>query len=447
MNTCFRVFLQRLRIFDRLPIQTSFFSHLPARSVLQALRWLVFVTVFFVILFGYRFGHLYDALPALIVIALYSLANIIFARSISRSFESPGWTSKLFLADLAVIAVALFSLLGLDSEFYLVCSLIVYFSVISKSARNALPIAALGSVLYSVLLFSHYPSLDIFDSQILIRIPFFFILSLFTGYLSEQEEGDRKKIAEMARTQTVLNIRIDEVAEELKQKQEELLQSEKLASMGHRAGVLAHELKNILTLVLGHVVMLMEDVEDKNPRWTSLKAIEKAVLHSNNLLYDLLVFSRKPKKSPPIDVRAAVHEAFDLMRVGSNACPVKIVRELQETPKVAIGKGEIEQVVLNLMKNALDAMGDHGTLTVRLFHEIGNGSSWVMLEVQDTGAGIPEEVRKRVFDPFFTTKDAGKGTGLGLSIVRDIIENHGGSIRFESNISQGTTFFVRIPVE
>ena len=225
MNTCFRVFLQRLRILNRLPLQTSFFSHLSARSVLQALRWLVFVTVLFVVLFGYKFGHIYDALPALMIIALYGLANIVFAQSISRSLEGPSWTYKLFLADLSVIAVALFSLLGLDSDFYLICSLIVYFSVIVKNAQNALPIAALGSMLYSLMLSWRTPFETFFDGEILIRLPFFFILSLFTGYLSELEEAEHVHIKEALRREKTLrriNQQLEEAYQEVHQKSREL---------------------------------------------------------------------------------------------------------------------------------------------------------------------------------------------------------------------------------
>jgi signal transduction histidine kinase len=119
-----------------------------------------------------------------------------------------------------------------------------------------------------------------------------------------------------------------------------------------------------------------------------------------------------------------------------------VVRQLGDIPEVLCHPQQLSQVFINLLTNASHAIEGHGTITVRTWSDDG----FVCASVSDTGKGIPEEIRSRIFEPFFTTKDVGKGTGLGLSICYDILLKHGGEIRVESEIGQGTTFVVSLPV-
>lgn len=138
--------------------------------------------------------------------------------------------------------------------------------------------------------------------------------------------------------------------------------------------------------------------------------------------------------------------ALELARAGRKAVNVKCETDFQSNFWMVGRETEIQQVVLNLAVNAIDAMPQGGSVTVRTKQAIAAGRDWMVIEVQDTGTGIPEELRARIFDPFFTTKDPGKGTGLGLSIVRDIIQTYDGTIHVESTIGHGTTFVVRLPI-
>ena len=115
-------------------------------------------------------------------------------------------------------------------------------------------------------------------------------------------------------------------------------------------------------------------------------------------------------------------------------------------PLLTARRTEFQQIFINLMNNAVDAMKGGGTLNVILEEETSGGLQWVKVTVQDTGEGIPEDIRQRIFEPFFTTKAPGKGTGLGLSIVRDIVANGQGVLEVNSQIHQGTTFVVRLPL-
>lgn len=121
---------------------------------------------------------------------------------------------------------------------------------------------------------------------------------------------------------------------------------------------------------------------------------------------------------------------------------ITVVEELGDVPKVKCMPSQINQVFLNMITNAAQAMGDEGTLTIRSVAK----SSFVEVSFEDTGSGIPDDVLPKIFDPFFTTKPVGEGTGLGLSIVHKIIQGHGGAIRVKSQVGKGTTFFVELPL-
>ena len=428
-------------------LRRSFLSSPSAQVVLQTIRWLAFLTAALVIAFGYHVRSIADALPSLAVIALYSFGNAVAGQHLWGMSQSSNWRAKLFLADLSVITVAVLTALGADTQFYLVCSLILYFSIIAKDARTALPVAALGSLLYSVMLSWSDPRVNLLDTKVLIRLPFFFLLALFSGYLSEEEAGSRRKVTEMATVENLLRARVEEITSELERKQAQLLQAEKLASMGHLASVVAHALKNVLLTILGHVSMGLQDIGPDHPACSALKGAERATLRGNELLHDLLIFARARRPAAqPTAVHAAVREALDMVQAGVKDGRVHIVSDLQDVPMLPLPKGDIEQVAVNLASNAIDAMNGAGTLTVRVYSETRNGLPYVTLEVKDMGSGIPDEVRSRIFQPFFTTKQSGKGTGLGLSIVQDIVTKHRGSVRFETERGRGTTFFVRLPV-
>ena len=431
---------------SRTALQRSFSSSPSAHAVLQTIRWLTFLTASLVIAFGYRVTSIYDALPSLMVVALYSVGNAIAGRHLLELSQNRNWRAKLFLADLSVITVAVLTALGADTQFYLVCSLILYFSVLAKDARTALPVAVLGTLLYSVILSWHTPAVNLLHTAVLIRLPFFFLLALFTGYLSEQEEANRQRVAEMAAVETLLRTRVQEITRELEHKQAQLLQSEKMASMGHLASVVAHELKNVLLAVLGYVDIGLQDIGPDHQACGALKGAQHATLRGNALLHDLLIFARARRSAvQPIAVKAAVREALDLVKAAATGSHVNVVSDLQDVPMLAIAKGDIEQIVVNLANNAIDAMNGAGTLTVRLYSEQPKDLRWVVLEVHDTGSGIADDVRDRIFQPFFTTKESGKGTGLGLSIVQDIVTSHRGSVRLDTGINRGTTVTVRFP--
>ena len=170
---------------------------------------------------------------------------------------------------------------------------------------------------------------------------------------------------------------------------------------------------------------------------------EEAALHGREIIRKLLVFARQaPASKQPIALNAVVEEAMFLLEAGCDRPGIRFTRKLgDKLPAFEADPVQIRQVVTNLVINAMQAIPDSGTITVRTTADVGATE----LSVSDTGSGMAPEVRRRVFDPFFTTKDVGLGTGLGLAVVQGIVAGHGGSIEVESKVGCGTVFRVRLP--
>jgi len=231
---------------------------------------------------------------------------------------------------------------------------------------------------------------------------------------------------------------------ELRNMQTAMHQSEKIAALGQLAAGVAHELNNPLAAILGFSESLVRRLPEADPSFQSLKCIEREALRCRDLVRNLLTFARRKNAGmAPENLRQVVEEAMSLVDTQARVRRVTVKRDLHERlPLVPIDRQQIQQVVINLCANAMDAMPQGGTLTVGLKPAGGR----VEICVGDTGVGIPPEVRDRIFEPFYTSKELGYGTGLGLSLVQDIIQKHQGSIRFDSEIGRGTTFRVSLPV-
>lgn len=227
--------------------------------------------------------------------------------------------------------------------------------------------------------------------------------------------------------------------------QDRLLQSEKLASLGQLGAGVAHELNNPLgTITLYSETMLNECAED-DPRRADLNIIISEIKRCKHIVADLLNFSRQHQVvAQPTDINAMFRELIELAPQ-SIKTDIPIVGELDpQLPVIEADPHQLRQVFLNLMANAIEAMPQGGTLTIRTR----NGpTGMVTIEVQDIGHGISHEDQSKLFTPFFTTKPFGKGTGLGLAIAYGIIKMHRGQINIQSQVGKGTTFIVNLPIK
>ncbi len=259
----------------------------------------------------------------------------------------------------------------------------------------------------------------------------------------ELEKKVRERTAELAKANEDLERQI----RERKQLEAAVRQSEKMAAIGQLAGGVAHEINNPLGVILGFAQSVVKRIPSGDNMELPLKSIEREAMRCKQLVQDLLTFSRIGKiEKESMDVHSMIDSSLSLIRAQSKVRDVSLEKGFApELPKILANANQLQQVIVNLCSNAMDAMPRGGTLTVKTRQKKSGGQEGVEIEIQDTGTGIPEEIRSRIFEPFFTTKEAGKGTGLGLSLVYEIIQKHGGQISVESDMGKGTRFLIFLP--
>ncbi|MFZ5861619.1 MAG: ATP-binding protein [Nitrospirota bacterium] len=223
--------------------------------------------------------------------------------------------------------------------------------------------------------------------------------------------------------------------------QDEIRRKDRLAAIGQLSAGIAHEIRNPLAAIEGFSELLARRVPDEGAR-VLLDEIVQEVRHLNRIVSDFLTFAREPQlHCEPTDVGQLVDGTLSLL-LSTHAKPITLAGNLpQHLPPVALDPNEFRRVLVNILRNALEAMPDGGTLHV----SADLSDEWLTVTIRDSGPGIPEHVKEQIFTPFFTTKD--EGTGLGLAIAHKIIEGHRGIIDVESTPGVGSAFTIRIPVE
>jgi two-component system NtrC family sensor kinase len=236
----------------------------------------------------------------------------------------------------------------------------------------------------------------------------------------------------------------------------QLMHSEKLALLGQLAAGVAHEINNPINGILTYIKLLLKKInrdklESVRPDLVKyLQVMERETAHVGRTVSNLLDFSRRSQPDVNmIDLNDVIDQSLLLVRDQLNMRNVKVGREGQiELPEIMADFGQLQQVMVNLLLNAAQAITDGGEITIATSAEGTPGSEcFVVLQVKDTGCGITEENLSRMFDPFFTTKGGkdGVGLGLGLSIVQRIVKDHHGRIEVKSKVDQGTTFTIKLP--
>jgi two-component system NtrC family sensor kinase len=235
------------------------------------------------------------------------------------------------------------------------------------------------------------------------------------------------------------------VEEERTRLEEQLRHADRLATIGQLSAGLAHELNEPLGSILGFAQLAAktEGLPDQVAR--DIEKIVRATLHARETIKSLLLFARQiPSQLTQVDLNRLVGEGLGLLEGRFSRQGIELVRDLAPgLPELRADPAQIRQVIVNLVVNALQAMPDGGTLTLRT----ALGEDQVMLVVEDDGVGMSDEVARQILVPFFTTKEVGVGTGLGLSVVHGIVASHGGSIAVASRPGRGTRFEVALPAE
>jgi signal transduction histidine kinase len=224
--------------------------------------------------------------------------------------------------------------------------------------------------------------------------------------------------------------------------------NEKLASLGLLAAGVAHEIRNPLTAMKAALFIQQKKFRPGSPELGDVEMVEREILRLERIVNEFLRFARPAEPElATIPADQPLEEVQALLTAQLAKQGIQLVRETAEPMRVTVDPGQIKQVLINLVRNAADSMNGAGTITLRARHDrkrLANGEAEVVvLEVADTGKGIPPEVEARLFDPFFTTKD--NGTGLGLSIAARIVEKQGGSLQYQTQVNRGTTFGIVLP--
>jgi signal transduction histidine kinase len=353
----------------------------------------------------------------------------------------PGRLLLLYRIAMVLDLVFIFVLVritgGMTSSFYLAFYVLIALHAFYFGLATGGLAALLASVLY--LCADSWPP-PIGLSDVGLRVGFFLLVGLCMGGLAERERRERRVVEQ-------LNKELQEKQQRLTEAQEQLIRSERLATVGELAAGLAHDLRNPLAGVSGALHVLAGQLPDADPRQALLAEVQSQVARMNKTLTDLLWHARPPTPQYlPLNVNEVIEQMVWFLPMASGT-GIEVVRCLEPgLPPLRLDPNLLHQALLNILVNARQAMPNGGRLTVstRLRQDLMGKGEVVEVAIADTGLGILEEDRSRIFQPFFTTK--AQGTGLGLAIAARIIEQHGGSIAVESAVGNGTTFRIVFPV-
>jgi PAS domain S-box-containing protein len=537
------------------------------KSTVLIIRWLVVLLVIFMA--AYSPKGLDFSSPNYLLSIIYLVLNLAISFIPQRYFDKGWFVYVLFVLDIIFVSAVVYFAEGIDTDFYLIYFLSIFMSSVGQSLGGSFPVAIVTSLLYGWLVYKKYGTDMFSEPSFWLRIPFFFLIAMFSSFWSVQVAAERKKkeqaeeygqrmkneieqatvellkmneelkyykeyndnimasinsgmivvdlyfkvttfnqqaagifklpcsavvgkpladfselkpLAELLQRtmETGNNIHRDEIlvriegSQEIplslstsllhsqtartngaiaifndlsrtKSLEERVKNSEKLAVLGEMAAVMAHEIRNPLNAIAGFAQLLQTKVEEADPRRKYVDIVTQEAFRIDTLISDILDFAHQ-KKTVNLEVNV-VELADRVIAAKSDQARRKEVSLIKQaapnTPRVMGDAVRLERILLNLVNNAIDAMEQPGTITIKTERmESGQGPAATIM-VQDSGCGIPPENLEAIFKPFFTTKSA--GTGLGLAIIQKIVEEHRGQITVKSEIGKGTTFHLTIP--
>jgi GAF domain-containing protein/CheY-like chemotaxis protein len=245
---------------------------------------------------------------------------------------------------------------------------------------------------------------------------------------------------------------LKQTLKELKQAQDQIIQTEKLRAMGEMASGVAHDFNNVLAVILGNIQLLLHQLNHLSPEEIRerLRIIERSSKDGAETVRRIQEFTgvRRDKEFTPLSINEIIGEVISITQprwkdqAQKRGIQIELISKLEEMPMILGNPSELREVLTNIIFNAVDAMPEGGKLTLSTYHR---AEGWVEVRIADTGIGMTKEVKRKVFDPFFTTKGV-TNSGLGMSVSYGIIKRHGGEILIESELGKGTTFILRLPL-
>ena len=345
---------------------------------------------------------------------------------------------RLFLLfDLAFVYLLIVHSGGFASTFFIGFYLLTALHAFYYGYPTGIVVAAVSTVVY-LLAGLRVSAIEPID--FLLRVSFLFLIALPIGLLSAVLRKDKEKIESLNRDLT-------ESFESLRYTQGKLLEAEKLSALGRVSANVAHEIRNPLTAIGGFAKRLEKRLPENSAEKENARIIVHEVARLERILRDTLTFSREARfhlrYADMNNLLASTEAKFAELCRENNV--LITLRPAPGLPSCIVDEDQIRQSLDNLVTNAIDAMTGGGTLTLGTRTACENGTHFVVIDVADTGPGIPPDLASKVFEPFYSTKEIGRGTGLGLSICKKIMEEHLGSIRVSAAPGGGAMFSLSIP--
>lgn len=365
-------------------------------------------------------------------------------------FLWPTRRRALFMGTLAFDLCFVFFLVwftgGLESQFYLLFYLLIALNAYSFGSAIGVAGAAASAFLYiASSLLSSPTFLD--WTTLAARVSTFGLLGISLGFLSERERRARAEAEQLNLELEAKSQSLQRAYREFQEAHERTIQAERLATIGRMAAKVAHEIRNPLGAISLNLELLEDEVRANEGLAPSedvklIAAIKAELDRLNGVIEEYLRFARLPSpKLQAEQVNEIIEELVGFHKEEIIGGGIELKLDLaQDLPPILVDRNQMRQALMNLVRNACEAMPEGGTLRIVTRRE----ADGVEIRVEDTGGGIRPEDLPKIFDPFFTTKD--QGTGLGLTIARQIVLDHGGSIACASTSRRGTRFTVKLPI-
>jgi two-component system NtrC family sensor kinase len=253
----------------------------------------------------------------------------------------------------------------------------------------------------------------------------------------------KSQLEQLART---LEQKVEDRTQQLVKVQEQAARQQRLASVGQLAAGVAHEINNPLGGILTFASLILEELRPGDPHREDMEEVVRQAQRCRKIVSELLEFSRQREAPMSLaNINDVVHRTLALLERQASFHDIHIVRKFDpRMPRTVVDESQMQQVFMNIILNAVDAMEGRGDLTIETRHSTLKGE--LLVRITDTGCGIPDDIKESIFDPFFTTKDPGKGTGLGLAVACRIVQAHGGRTEVESRVGTGTSFTIYLPI-
>lgn len=358
-----------------------------------------------------------------------------------------GWLAgTLVIGDTAATTAIIYLSGNASSDLYLTFFLILLIAAFAPTLQQMAAFTLLLCVTYGILLSLEVQQSDSMTASHLLGIPVLLVGAIFYGVLAETVRQLRREKMDL----------IDSLNERRKL-EEQLRMAQKMEAIGRLAGGIAHDFNNVLTVIMGYSERLLRNLDPEDPARVEVQEIQMAGQRASSLTQQLLAFSRRQVLAPEVvNLNDLVANTSEMLRrvIGEDIQLVTVLHP--DLGCVEVDPGKIEQVLMNLVINARDAMPHGGKLIIETANMDLDAAypkgrvtiqpgPYVMLAVSDTGHGMDAEIQEHIFEPFFTTKEAGKGTGLGLATVYGIVKQSNGFVFVYSEPGQGATFKIYLP--